>query len=108
MASSKEYMEFIMEQLSSLEDIQSLFMMGEYVVYYRDKVVGGIFDNRFLIKPVPSAVRMMPNAQLAIPYDGAKSMLMVDNLENSDFLRDLFETIYNELPQTKRRKKESY
>ena len=104
MASSKEYLEFIMEQLSELDDIFCRTMMGEYIIYYRGKIVGGIYDDRFLVKPVKSAVRMLPDTQMEIPYEGAREMLLVDNVENKEFLRDLLEAMYKELPQPKKKK----
>ena len=87
MASSKEYLKFILEQLSDLEEITYRLMMGEYIVYYRGKIVGGIYDDRFLVKPVKSAIAYMPNAKYELPYDGAKEMLLVDNADNKDFLK---------------------
>ena len=102
MASSKEYLDFIMEQLSDLDDISYRPMMGEYILYYRGKVVGGIYDNRFLVKPVKSAVAMMPDADMELPYDGAKKMLMVDDVENREFLGQLMEAMYEELPAPKK------
>ena len=104
MASSKEYLDFVLDQLSELDGIAYRAMMGEYVIYYRGKVVGGIYDDRFLVKPVKSALMMMPNAQLELPYEGAKEMLMVDDIENKDFLRELIEAMYDELPQPKKKK----
>ena len=82
MASSTEYLDFILEQLSELEDISYRAMMGEYIIYYRGKVVGGIYDDRFLVKPTKSAVSMMPNAEMELPYEGAKEMLLVDDVDN--------------------------
>ena len=79
-------------------------MMGEYIVYYRGKVVGGIYDDRFLVKPTKSAAAMMPNADVELPYDGAKEMLLVDNVDNKDFLRELLEAMYAELPVQKKKK----
>jgi len=79
-------------------------MMGEYIVYYRGKVVGGIYDDRFLVKPTKSAAAMMPNADVELPYDGAKEMLLVDNVDNKDFLRELLEAMYAELPVPKKKK----
>ena len=105
MASSKGYLEFIMEQLSGLEDISCRPMMGEYILYYRGKVIGGIYDDRFLVKPVKAAVTMMPNADMDIPYEGAKEMLLVDNVENREFLQELVEAMYDELPAPKQKKK---
>ena len=81
MASSKEYLTFILEQLSDLEGISYRAMMGEYIIYYREKIVGGIYDDRLLVKPVKSAVSLMPNAIYELPYDGAKEMLLVDNVD---------------------------
>ena len=104
MASTKEYLEFILEQLSDLEEISYRAMMGEYIIYYRGKVVGGIYDDRFLIKPTKSAVNMMPNADMELPYEGAKEMLLVDDVENRDFLRALLEAMYEELPAPKKKK----
>ena len=103
MASSKEYLEYILDQLSGLEDISYRAMMGEYIIYYRGKVVGGIYDDRFLVKPVKSAASMMPDADMELPYEGAKEMLLVDDVENREFLRELLEAMYDELPAPKRK-----
>ena len=105
MASSKEYLNFILEQLSDLEEITYRSMMGEYIVYYRGKILGGIYDDRFLAKPVKSAIEYMPNAKYEVPYDGAKEMLLVDDVDNKDFLTDLFNSMYDELPVLKPKKK---
>lgn len=104
MASSKEYLEFIMEQLSGLEDVSWRAMMGEYIIYYRGKIVGGIYDDRFLVKPVKAAVDRMPEAELEVPYEGAKEMLLVDNVDDKEFLCSLLETMYDELPMPKKKK----
>ena len=104
MASSKEYLDFIIDQLSELEDVSYRAMMGEYIIYYRGKVIGGIYDDRFLVKPTKSAKAMMPNAAMELPYEGAKEMLLVDDVENKEFLRDLLETMYEELPALKKKK----
>lgn len=101
MASSKEYLEFIIEQLSELEDITYKAMMGEYIIYYRGKIVGGIYDDRFLVKPVKSAIEYMPNAEYELPYEGAKEMLLVDNVDNKSFLADLLNAMYEELLRQK-------
>ena len=103
MASSKGYLDFIMEQLSGLDGVSCRAMMGEYIIYYRGKIVGGIYDDRFLVKPVKSAVAMMPNAAKERPYEGAREMLLVDNVENKEFLRELLEAMYDELPVPKKR-----
>ena len=104
MASSKEYLDFILEQLSELEDVTYRAMMGEYIIYYRCKIVGGIYDDRFLVKPTKSAVAMMPDADTELPYEGAKEMLLVDDVDNKEFLRELLDAMYNELPAPKKKK----
>ena len=105
MTSSKKYLEYIMEQLSGLDDVSYRAMMGEYIIYYRGKIVGGIYDDRFLIKPVKTAVEMMPDADMELPYEGAKEMLLVEDVENREFLKELFEAMYDELPAPKQKKK---
>ena len=105
MASNKEYLAYMLEQLSELEDIRYRAMMGEYILYYREKVVGGIYDDRFLIKNVKSARESMPDASLERPYEGAKEMLLVENVEDKEFLMELFKAIYDELPALKPKKK---
>ena len=104
MASSKEYLDFILEQMSELDDISYRAMMGEYILYYRGKIIGGIYDDRFLVKPTKSAVAMMPNAEMELPYDGAKEMLLVEDVDNKEFLRELLEAMYSELPAPKKKK----
>ncbi len=104
MASSKEYLDFVLEQLSELDDISYKAMMGEYIIYYRGKIVGGVYDDRFLVKPVKTAKTMMPEAELELPYEGAKEMLLVDNIENKEFLKELLEGMYGELPAPKKKK----
>lgn len=104
MASSKEYLDFILEQLSDLEEITYRPMMGEYILYYRGKLIGGIYDDRFLIKPVKSAVTMMPDARMEFPYDGAKEMLLVEDVDDREFLQKLVRAMYPDLPALKKRK----
>lgn len=105
MASGKEYLDFILEQLSELDDISYRTMMGEYIIFYRGKIVGGIYDNRFLVKPTNTALAMMPSAEKELPYEGAKEMLLVDNVEDREFLTELLEAMYDELPVPKKKKK---
>ena len=102
---SKDYADFILEQLSGLDEITARKMMGEYILYYRDKIIGGIYDNRFLVKPTRAAREKMPDASLELPYEGAKPMLLVDNVENRDFLKKLVLAMYEELPEPKNGKK---
>ena len=104
MASTKEYLDFILEQLSDLDEVSSRAMMGEYIIYFRGKIIGGIYDDRFLVKPTKSAVAMMPDADMELPYEGAKGMLLVDDVENREFLRELLEAMYEELPAPKKKK----
>ena len=104
MASSKEYLEFIMEQLAGQEDVSWRAMMGEYILYHRGKIVGGIYDDRFLVKPVEAAKAMMPEAELEQPYEGAKEMLLVDDVDDREFLCELLEAMYDELPAPKKKK----
>ena len=104
MASDREYLDFILEQLSGLDGITWRAMMGEYIIYCQGKVVGGIYDNRFLVKPTASAKAMMPDAEPELPYEGAKEMLPVDNLENREFLAALIQAVHDELPAPKKKK----
>ena len=103
MPSTKAYLDFILDQLSEAGDVSCRPMMGEYVLYYRGKVIGGIYDDRFLVKPVPSAAALMPHAQKELPYDGAKEMLLVDNVDDRAFLRALLEAMYPQLPEPKKK-----
>ena len=104
MASSKEYLDYILEQLSELHGITCRSMMGEYIIYSGGKVVGGIYDDRFLVKPTRSAAALMPGACRELPYEGAKEMLLVDNVEDKAFLHKLIEAMYDELPAPKKKK----
>lgn len=104
MASSKDYLDFILEQLSQAEGITYRAMMGEYILYCGGKVFGGIYDDRFLVKNIKSARALMPNAVLDLPYEGAKEMLPVDNVEDREFLAKLTEAMYGELPEPKKKK----
>ena len=105
MASSKDYLQFILEQLSDLEEITYRAMMGEYILYYRGKIVGGIYDDRLLVKPVKSAISYMPETVYELPYEGAKEMLLVDEVDSKAFLTKLFEAMYDELPYQNKNKK---
>ena len=102
-SSSKGYVDFILEQLSGLEELSCRPMMGEYLLYYRGRVFGGIYDDRFLVKPTKAACALMPRAEREFPYEGAREMLLVDNVEDRDFLRELIEEMYAELPAPRKR-----
>lgn len=102
MASSKEYLDFILEQLSELDGVSWRSMMGEYILYYCGRVVGGIYDDRFLVKPTRSAAAMMPHAARELPYEGAKEMLLVEDVDNREFLQKLLEAMAEELPAPKK------
>lgn len=105
MASSKEYLDYILEQLSDLEEIHYRAMMGEFILYYRGKIVGGVYDDRFLVKPTKSAISYMPTTSYELPYEGARKMILVDDVDNKDFLTGLFHAMYDELPEPKSKKK---
>ena len=104
MATSKDYLKYVLEQLSGLPEISHRAMMGEYVLYYRDKVIGGIYDDRLLLKPTKAAETMLPDAERDIPYDGAKEMLLVD-VDDRELLTKLIEAMYSELPAPRKRSK---
>lgn len=101
MASTKEYYDYVLDQLSLLDDISSRKMMGEYILYYKGKIFGGIYDDRFLIKKTEAALDLLENVIEEIPYEGAKTMLLVDEIDNKEFLKKLVEKIYPELPAKK-------
>lgn len=105
MASSKKYLKFILGQISELEEITYRAMMGEFIIYYRGKIVGGIYDDRLLVKPVKSTISYMPTPSYELPYEGAKEMLLVDEVDNKEFLTGLFYAMYDELPAPKSKKK---
>ena len=104
MASSKGFLDFILEQLSELDGIEYRAMMGEFIIYYKGRIVGGIYDDRFLVKITASSASMMPDAQRQLPYEGAKEMLVVDEVEDRAFLSSLVEAMYSELPEPKKKK----
>ena len=103
MPSTKKRLEYVLEQLSGADGVFSRPMMGEYVIYYRGKVIGGIYDDRFLVKPTRSARAMLPQSGMAVPYDGAKEMLLVEDLEDKDLLRELLDAVHGDLPGPKKR-----
>ena len=103
MASTKDYLDYILEQLSGLSEVSHRAMMGEYILYYQGKVIGGIYDNRFLIKPTKSAKALLPNAPLELPYEGAKEMLLVEDIEDRELLENLLNAMVGELPAPKKR-----
>ena len=104
MASTKEYLDFVLEQLSGLDEVSFRAMMGEYILYYRSRVFGGIYDDRLLVKPVPAALKLMPDATMEIPYDGAKEMILADDIDNREFLCKLVRSMWEELPEKKKKK----
>ena len=103
MASTKGYLEFVLEQLSGVPEISYRATMGEYVLYCQGRIFGGIYDDRLLVKPTPAAKRLMPDAAWELPYEGAKELLLVDRVEDRDFLAELVEAMLPELPAPKRR-----
>ena len=103
MASTKEYLDFILEQFSDLDEVSSRAMMEEFILYYRGRVFGGIYDDRLLVKPVPAAVKLMPDAKMELPYDGAKEMLLAEDVDNREFLCKVVESMWEELPEKKKK-----
>ena len=103
MASTKEYLDFVMEQLSGLDELSIRAMMGAYILYYRGRIFCGIYDNRPLVKPVPIALRLMSDAEMELPYNGAKEMILVDNVDDRQFLCELVESMWEELPEKKKK-----
>jgi TfoX/Sxy family transcriptional regulator of competence genes len=104
MASTKEYLDFVLEQLSELDEVSFRAMMGEYILYYRGRIFGGIYDDRLLVKPVSIALKLMPDGVMELPYDGAKEMILVDDIDNREFLCRLVRSMWEELPETKKKK----
>ncbi len=104
MPSGKEYLDFVMDQLSALEDVGYRAMMGEYILYCRGRIVGGVYDDRLLIKPTASARRLMPHARLELPYEGAKEMLLAENIDDREFLCALVDAVAGDLPAPKRKR----
>lgn len=105
MATSREYFEFILEQLSDLEEISSRSMMGEYIIYYRGRIAAYVCDDRLLVKPTAAAAALMPAAVYEAPYEGAKEMLPVERVDDKAFLTELFTAMYDELPAPKPKRK---
>lgn len=107
MASSKDYLTYVLDQLSECEGIATRTMMGEYILYYKGRIVGGIYDDRLLVKDVPSARAALQDAPLEVPYDGAKQMLLVEQVDNAAFLVQLLDAMVEECPLPKARKKKT-
>lgn len=105
MPSSKEYLDFILEQLSLVDEITYRKMMGEYIIYCRGKIIGGIYDDRFLIKATDTARTLMPDSEWELPYEGAKPMLLAENIDDREFMKSLLETMADELPEPKKKSK---
>lgn len=105
MATTKDYISFILDQLSGLEDITCRSMMGEYIIYYRGRIAAYVCDNRLLVKPVDAARKYIPEGTLEPPYEGAKDMLLVEDVDSAEYLRGMFEVIYEELPEPKKKQK---
>lgn len=104
MPTRREYLDFILDQLSGLENLTYRMMMGEYIIYYRGKLSAYVCDDRLLVKPVKSAKRMLPGAPFEPPYEGAKDMILIEDVDDREFLQELFEAMYEELPAPKKKK----
>ena len=108
MATSKDFIDYIKEQLREVPEVTFRPMMGEYLVYYRGKMLGDICDNRLLVKPVEVAKTLLPDAEMQLPYDGAKTpLILVENIDDGEFLKELFEAMYLELPEPKSKTRKS-
>lgn len=105
MASSQDYLQFVLDQLSELDGISYRAMMGEFILYYREKIVGGIYDDRLLVKPVKSAIEYIKDPTYELPYNGAKEMLLVEDVDDKKYLAGLFNAMYDELPAPKAKRK---
>lgn len=105
MSTKKEFVDHIIEQLAELGDVYCRSMMGEYIVYYGGKIAAYVCDNRLLVKPVESAKALMADPIYEPPYAGAKDMLLVEDVDDKDFLLKLFRAMYDELPAPKPKKK---
>ena len=104
MASSRGYLEYVLEQLSGVEGLRYRPMMGEYLIYCRGRVVGGVYDDRLLLKATPSALALLPDAPRELPYPGAKELLLVERVDDGAFLRALLPAVAAELPEPKRKR----
>lgn len=104
MATSRAYMAFILDQLSGLDGITSRMMMGEYIIYYKGRIAAYVCDDRLLVKPVSSAKSMLPFARMESPYEGAREMLLVEEVDDRQLLETLFEVMFEELPEPKGKK----
>ena len=104
MATSEGYLEYVLDLLADVPEVTTRKMMGEYLLYAEGKLLGGIYDDRFLVKPTGSARAMMPDAEMELPYEGAKEMLMVDHVDSRDFLKQMLTAMYDELPAPKRKR----
>ena len=107
MATSKSYLAYLLEQLSDVDGISCRMMMGEYILYHHSKIAAYVCDDRLLVKPVPGACRLLPDAPMEPPYEGAKAMLLVEQIDDRAFLTNLFETMYPDLPEPKKKKSKS-
>lgn len=96
MTSSKNYLDFVLSQLSDLDDVSWRSMMGEFIIYYRGKIIGGIYDNRFMVKPIKSVIDICPDAIMGVPYNGAKEMLVIENVDDASMLCNIVKTVYKE------------
>lgn len=105
MASTKEYLDYVLEQLADVQEISCRPMMGEYILYCQGRIFGGIYDNRLLVKPTASARALLAHAPLELPYEGAKEMLLVEDTDDRAFLAELINAMYNELPAPKKKRK---
>ncbi|MDE6585638.1 MAG: competence protein TfoX [Clostridia bacterium] len=107
MATSKDYLDYLLERLGNNPDVRIRPMMGEYLLYFRDKLVADICDNRLLIKPVSAVKELVPETEMQPPYDGAKPHIYIEDIDDGEFVLKLFETAYANLPAPKPKKKKA-
>ena len=103
MSSNKETLDYVLTQIKDVENIRWRKMMGEYLIYYKDKVVAGIYDDRFLVKRTPSSIELLPDAVEELPYEGAKPMLSMSDIiydghpDNYILIRKVFTAICQDI-----------
>ncbi len=106
MATSKEFHDYVVENLQKAGEISTRKMMGEYLVYYQKKLVGDICDNCLFLKPTEAVLRLLPDADRGYPYEGSKTlMVVVDDVENTKLLAEVLSEMYKELPEPKKKVK---
>lgn len=108
MATTKEFHDYVVDSLQRIGNISTKRMMGEYCIYYRDKLIGDICDNTLFLKSTESVLRLMPDAERAYPYEGSKTLMsVVEDVENTELMKVVLNAMYEELPEPKKREKKT-